>query len=1327
MRRNKLYSANKWNQPAFMGGRNLFDDGGSLAAWNSLAQADKAANPWNYADDVDTTQQYMNSTNFLGLAKKDNPFSKGNIAGGLGSMAKTSIGSGVLGAAGSIVGGAAYKGLSGGLNSGAGSAINSIGSTVGGVVSNFNPLLGAAVSAASGIIGGGVNALVGTKVDQEKLNRANGGTAAYNNFASNAGSFDAVQGPVAQANVQNAYKGGVFKKGWAKRRNDALRQERADARQFAFNSVDNNVSNITDDQMNDALANYAAFGGPLFGTGDDDMGAINYGFMQDYLTQKKQAAEARDKISGITPMPAFMNSYADGGSFRGSGAGGSWDTEEQDTYKVKNFNQAFDKAVKDGLKEFIFQGRRYNTKKENNPIREFNNRWVGEERLSNVKHPSKAYDHDEGPLGGPLSDIPLVTDTYIGSPERPPRVEFNPEGGKTDDLLESRGLWNDIFFPSYIPRRQAIKKALGGDIQSVLPQDNTRVNRTVPIPIERKRNFTDSDYFWGSGWEYPAGLWKHKDGTFHTSDDYGDDVVFTQEEADSLVRANRERDKRRKTRNAMREAVKEQRQRKYDLGGDIQTNSADFTTGLMHIDAGGSHEENPYEGVQLGVDNEGVPNLVEEGETVFNDYVYSKRILCDEETKKIFHLPKKKDITFADLSKKLEKESSERPNDPISQAGLEAQMERLAEQQERQKQEMEAERAKAAFEAMSPEEQAAVMQQVEAQQQAAQQAELAAQQQAATPEEQAMAEQQAMMANGSNAMLGEEPQLQACGGRINRYDDGGVLKFLRQLGFKSAKDAEKAGWKPSDFGDFNDWNSITEDSAFGDDFDITKYTDRITSPEMKAAISMGYRPGTKRISRRWYEPFGGNSVGWTESYSKDALNAQEFKEYADRYKNTLGWALNNGIIKAPEEGKTISTQEVMEAMKQAPDWQNTDKWLRANRNNLAKYIGDARSMTGDNDVKFRDKWSKFGDFTQNEDGTWNYALRNNLTDEEGKAFEDLFWKGRGDSKIGVMYNSFTDPNENNGNYLIDDDGNVTRLWDTSGYEKVGNPWDWSDEDSLTNNSATFYRAKPNADGNTGGNGDAGNVAPKHRAEWMRYAGLFGPAVGLGMQMAGIGKPDTASLDAAIEGAGDAYLAGYKPLGNYLRYNPMDIWYEQNALNAQSRATDRALANASGANRGTAMAGLVANGYNSQLASGDLYRKALEYNDAQRQRVADFNRGTDQFNAEAYNRTAQFNADALNRASQAAAQLKLQAASQKMDADAGWNQGIYGNVAGLFKGLSDLGRENAQWNMVSDMWADGLAGTATEKTNSARGHLKSGTSSAKGGKIKRRRGSHLLMA
>lgn len=113
-----------------------------------------------------------------------------------------------------------------------------------------------------------------------------------------------------------------------------------------------------------------------------------------------------------------------------------------------------------------------------------------------------------------------------------------------------------------------------------------------------------------------------------------------------------------------------------------QTHGSDFTNGLTYIEAGGTHESNPYEGVPFGVDQEGTPNLVEEGEVVWNDYVFSNRIPVPQAVRSKYKLRKKKDMTYADAAEYLAKESEERPNDPISQAGLKAALGNLASSQE---------------------------------------------------------------------------------------------------------------------------------------------------------------------------------------------------------------------------------------------------------------------------------------------------------------------------------------------------------------------------------------------------------------------------------------------------------------------------------------------------------------------------------------------------------------------------------------------------------------------------------------------------------------------
>lgn len=118
------------------------------------------------------------------------------------------------------------------------------------------------------------------------------------------------------------------------------------------------------------------------------------------------------------------------------------------------------------------------------------------------------------------------------------------------------------------------------------------------------------------------------------------------------------------------------------FGGDLMTHGADFDTGLILIGNGGTHEENPNEGVPMGMDSEGIPNLVEEGEVIFNDYVFSKRLKVPKAVRKKYKLRGTKPLTFADAAIQMSKESEERPNDPISQAGLEDGMMKLMMAQE---------------------------------------------------------------------------------------------------------------------------------------------------------------------------------------------------------------------------------------------------------------------------------------------------------------------------------------------------------------------------------------------------------------------------------------------------------------------------------------------------------------------------------------------------------------------------------------------------------------------------------------------------------------------
>lgn len=115
-----------------------------------------------------------------------------------------------------------------------------------------------------------------------------------------------------------------------------------------------------------------------------------------------------------------------GGTFGGAGAGGTWTNDYKSNKGFDNFNDAYDDAVEHNAKTFIFGNKRYNTLKENNPIREINNRAVGSWRDSVVTKDRTGYGKDFGPIKGGASLIPLIIETY-----NPKRLRHRLGGGLT--------------------------------------------------------------------------------------------------------------------------------------------------------------------------------------------------------------------------------------------------------------------------------------------------------------------------------------------------------------------------------------------------------------------------------------------------------------------------------------------------------------------------------------------------------------------------------------------------------------------------------------------------------------------------------------------------------------------------------------------------------------------------------------------------------------------------------------------------------------------------------------------------------------------------------
>lgn len=654
----------------------------------------------------------------------------------------------------------------------------------------------------------------------------------------------------------------------------------------------------------------------------------------------------------------------------------------------------------------------------------------------------------------------------------------------------------------------------------------------------------------------------------------------------------------------------------FSTGGFLSTQGGDFFTGITKINAGGTHEKNPNGGVQVGVDPEGTPNLVEEGEVIWDGYVFSNRIKVPKKVRERYKLGTTKDLTFADAVKYVARESKERPNDPISANGLIDSMQNLQQEQETIREAMQAKELTKKLKKLPEEEKMQLLQGMIQ----------GAKQQAS--EMQGIPQMQGMPMNPSMGIPESAPIMQAYGGRkANVFAVGDQMTFgynNNGVDFKTLYD--NSGWyRPAVNFVLGNWDDLRVQNWIKDTYVpfINDYNrDR-----------PGYTPITadyvtkNRYGRYSLDGFYG---GWHKGNGNldKILDISEEGVFSGKWNPALAVAKQNDD-KADASAATKTVPAVTQTRR--------DYFIKPEGGlELMPTYWKGRAAEG----------TKLGD-----------------QDISGKTYDELFGTG-----IGRVYKDSTQRDPVDGVQYTDHYWGVAPASTDPSKSELG-----------------------------------------HYPTWLRYAEPFGQ-LGLVLTDAfGLtNKPDTDDIDAAvnaIQTSGAYQPITFNPIGDYRRYRPLDRDYYLNKLNAEAGATRRDIMNVSGGNRGAAIAGLLSADYNTQQSIGDTLMKQELDNRQHEDEVAEFNRGTNQFNA-----TGIFDADKANQqAMQNARSIQLNAilegAKYKATAKAQAAQSRGLNIAGLFSSLGQIGLEAQnrkdrdmliRHDVLRGLFPDELKGTVGER-------------------------------
>lgn len=747
------------------------------------------------------------------------------------------------------------------------------------------------------------------------------------------------------------------------------------------------------------------------------------------------------------------------------------------------------------------------------------------------------------------------------------------------------------------------------------------------------------------------------------------------------------------------------------FGGGL-THGSDWDTGINWVNEGGSHGENPLGGVQMGVDEQGVPNLVEEGEAIWNgDYVFSKRMKVPKKLAKKYGLGG--DMTFADAIAKLTKDSEERPLSNIDRATNDHILGEFADTQE------ELRMAKA---------------------QRAMDKEVQLQDDFLTGFQFGLGGHMSpigIIPDSDNTSIFEKvEQLYADGGGIH-IDPSKKGTFKAQaskmgMGVQEAAShilAHKKDYSPEmvkkavfahnfahAFGGslFDNPFGETNTFDFGGDLKTRRNTimknSGVTEEQANAMLFRMLskedrgRAIKERVFGTWTPTYNSNmeivvpasttsnrEIG--NSNQAAASNPQSAKKGAGKQSSATAKPLRGatglnlyGYYTNGSDGISEPTGFKVGINGKAYDYTPEYKELvsKLGANDIRKWAAEHPD-----DPSLKSFLAKGNDLSKLTDEQWRigatdgkYGFMHHVADQISKEKDrvpaDFNWEQApwlfGDiaapetAKPNPMAEIARDKSTPTRSVSVTDNGTNFGVVDTP--------------QAITRSGITDT---------TSGAVDGIIRSPfKPKQTWTRYAPMvMSGLMGLKEMLTPADYTNADAIMAAAYQAGAPVSVGTEYIGDYRKRDPFDERYLMNIINQRGSATNRNMMNLSGGNRAVAMSGILANDLTTQMALAEAARQAYLANRADDAQVAEFNRGTNQFNATAQN-TRNLSLAQLNSGRQSAmlsgiaqgARLR-QAIKDQRDA------AISANLTNFAQGLGDLGKENGYYNMLGGLNEEGI--------------------------------------